>query len=51
MQAVQYTLNMFHDNNKYTIRLDAHIYVIEHIYVYNCGLFWVGSVASYASLK
>jgi len=51
MQVVQYTSNMFHDNNKYANRLDIYKYVTKHIYVYNCGLFWAGSVIFYASLK
>ncbi len=42
---------MFHDNNKYTNRLETHKYVTKHIYVYNCGLFWASSVVSYGSLK
>jgi hypothetical protein len=50
MQAIQYT-NMFRDNNKLTNRLDTYKYVIKHIYVDNCGVFWAGNVFSYSSLK
>ncbi len=49
-QAIQYTWNKFHDNNRYTNWLDIYKYVTK-AYVYNCGLFWVVNVVSYVSLK